>query len=59
MSWYNYIDNLLVIVGIPIMIYIFWKVRKVDKEMKQRRKELIESYRKGDEEIKRRQLEND
>jgi len=43
MGW---ISLLLTIFGVIVLIYIFWKVRRLDKESKQRREELIRVYSK-------------
>ena len=57
MSWYNYIDNVLVLVAIPYLIWILWQVRKIDKELNKQRKELLELMLQNDK--KMRGLKND
>ena len=49
----NIIGAILTIIGIPLLIYIFWKVRKMEKERKKDREELRKLYEKGDEKIKK------
>ena len=44
MSWNNYIEIILVMIAIPLLIYIFIRVRKMDKEMKEKREELMRIY---------------
>lgn len=41
----GYIDNIIVIVSIPILIYIWVKSRKVIKEIKERHKRFEELFK--------------
>lgn len=47
-SWENLIGNVLVLVSVPLLIWIFWQVKKMDKESKKRRRELVELYSQND-----------
>ena len=52
MNWGNIFGNILSLVAIPILIYIFYKVWKMEKKSKKVRQELIDLYSQSDREEK-------
>jgi len=43
-EWGVLVGNILTLFGIPLLIYIFYQVRKMDKEINKKRKELVKLY---------------